>query len=66
MQYFSNTFNKGDRVVLMTAGGDTVVTGYVEVIGLLYTVIRNEQGAPVSIPNKVGSSTPTPSPPHPP
>ena len=36
----------------MTTGGEVVVTGYVEVIGLLYTVIRNEQGAPVSIPNK--------------
>lgn len=36
----------------MTTGGEVVVTGYVEVIGLLYTVMRNEQGACVSIPNK--------------
>lgn len=50
--YFGQTFVKGDRVVLMTTGGSAVITGYVEVISLLYTTIRTELGAPVSIPNK--------------
>lgn len=50
--YFSQTFVKGDRVVLMTTGGGAVITGYVEAISLLYTTIRTELGIPVSIPNK--------------
>lgn len=52
-QFFSSTFNKGDRVVLLTAGGDTIVSGVVEAINLLNTTVRTDLGAPVSIPNKV-------------
>lgn len=51
--YFSQTFMKGDRVVLTTAGGGAAITGYVEAISLSYTSIRSELGVPISIPNKV-------------
>jgi hypothetical protein len=53
MQFFSSTFNKGERVVLLTAGGDTIVAGVVEAINLLNTTVRTDLGVPVSIPNKV-------------
>ena len=53
-QFFSSTFNKGERVALLTAGGDTIVSGVVEAINLLNTTVRTDLGVPVSIPNKVG------------
>jgi hypothetical protein len=52
-QFFSSTFNKGERVALLTAGGDTIVSGVVEAINLLNTTVRTDLGVPVSIPNKV-------------
>ena len=41
--------------MLLTTGGDTVVTGVVEAISLLYTTVRTDLGVPVSIPNKASA-----------
>ena len=51
-QFLTQPFVVGERVTLMS-GGSKVVTGKVESIDPLNTVIRDDDGVPITIPNTV-------------
>ncbi len=42
----------GDRVELKTTGGGTVLTGFVERIDVMRTIVRTDKGVPVAVPNR--------------
>ena len=50
--YLTRPFVVGERVTLQTPSGAAVVTGVVERIDPMRTLIRSDRAAPVSIPNK--------------
>ena len=50
--YLTRPFVVGERVTLQTPAGAPVVTGVVERIDPMRTLIRSDRAAPVSIPNK--------------
>ena len=52
MQFLTQPFVVGERVTLMS-GGSKVVTGKVESIDPLNTIIRDDEGVPITIPNTV-------------
>ena len=51
-QFLTQPFVVGERVTLMS-GGSKVVTGKVESIDPLNTIIRDDDGIPITIPNTV-------------
>lgn len=52
VQFLTQPFVVGERVTLLS-GGSKVVTGKVESIDPLNTVIRDDEGVPITIPNTV-------------
>jgi len=52
VQFLTQPFVVGERVTLMS-GGSKVVTGRVESIDPLNTIIRDDEGVPITIPNTV-------------
>jgi small-conductance mechanosensitive channel len=50
--YLTRPFVVGERVTLQTPSGAAVVTGVVERIDPMRTLVRSDRAAPVSIPNK--------------
>lgn len=56
-QFLTQPFVVGERVTLLN-GGSKVVTGFVESINPLSTIIRDDDGVPITIPNVVSSPLP--------
>ena len=52
-QFISQPFLVGDRVQIATSSGTKVLTGIVERIDPMRTIVRNENDVPMTIPNKV-------------
>lgn len=51
-QFLTRPFIVGDRVELKTTGGGTVLTGIVERIDVMRTLIRTDKSIPVAVPNR--------------
>ena len=51
-QFLSQPFLVGDRVEVATATGTRVLTGVVERIDPMRTIVRSDQDVPITIPNK--------------
>ncbi len=52
VQFLTRPFVVGDRVELKTTGGGTVLTGFVERIDVMRTLIRTDKSIPVAVPNR--------------
>lgn len=52
VQFLTRPFVVGDRVELKTTGGGTVLTGFVERIDVMRTLIRTDKSVPVAVPNR--------------
>ncbi|EIE20508.1 hypothetical protein COCSUDRAFT_57655 [Coccomyxa subellipsoidea C-169] len=50
--FLTRPFVVGDRVELKTTGGGTVLTGFVERIDVMRTIVRTDKGVPVAVPNR--------------
>ncbi len=49
-------FVVGDRVEILTSGGSRVITGTVERVDPMRTIMRSDAELPITMPNKVGPS----------
>lgn len=58
-QFLTQPFVVGERVTLLN-GGSKVVTGLVESINPLSTIVRDDSGVPITIPNVVSGLPPCP------
>ena len=54
LQFLSRPFVVGDRIDVTTSGGARVLTGYVERVDPMRTIMRSDAGLPYMLPNKVG------------
>ena len=54
-QFISQPFLVGDRVQIATASGAKVLTGVVERIDPMRTIVRSDTDVPMTVPNKVRS-----------
>ena len=65
-QFLSQPFLVGDRVEVATGTGAKVLTGVVERIDPMRTIVRSDVDVPITIPNKASRLTPCafPSPSH--
>ena len=52
-QFLSRPFVVGDRIDVTTAGGGRLLTGYVERVDPMRTILRSDAGLPFMLPNKV-------------
>ena len=52
VQFLTRPFVVGDRIELKTTGGGSILTGVVERIDPMRTMIRMDDSVPVNIPNK--------------
>lgn len=52
-QFISQPFVVGDRVEIATSSGSVVLTGVVERIDPMRTIVRSDADVPMTIPNKV-------------
>ena len=52
MQFLSRPFVVGDRIDVNTSGGTKMLTGYVERVDPMRTIIRSDAGLPFMLPNK--------------
>lgn len=55
-QFLSQPFVMGDRVEILTSGGSRVITGTVERVDPMRTIMRSDAELPITMPNKVGPS----------
>jgi Mechanosensitive ion channel len=53
MQFLSQPFVVGDRVEILTSGGGRVITGTVERVDPMRTILRSDAELPITMPNKV-------------
>ena len=53
LQFLSRPFVVGDRIDVTTAGGTRLLTGYVERVDPMRTILRHDTGLPYMLPNKV-------------
>lgn len=54
LQFLSRPFVVGERIDVTTGGGTKMLTGYVERVDPMRTIIRSDAGLPFMLPNKVG------------
>jgi small-conductance mechanosensitive channel len=59
MQFLSQPFVVGDRVEILTSGGGRVITGTVERVDPMRTILRSDAELPITMPNKVGTASDT-------
>lgn len=52
-QFLSQPFVVGDRVEILTSGGSRVITGTVERVDPMRTIMRSDAELPITMPNKV-------------
>ena len=57
MQFLSQPFVVGDRVEILTSGGGRVITGTVERVDPMRTILRSDAELPITMPNKVWTSS---------
>ena len=53
VQFLSQPFVVGDRVEILTSGGGHVITGTVERVDPMRTILRSDAELPITMPNKV-------------
>lgn len=53
MQFLSQPFVVGDRVEILTSSGGRVITGTVERVDPMRTIMRSDAELPITMPNKV-------------
>jgi hypothetical protein len=56
VQFLSQPFVVGDRVEILTSGGGHVITGTVERVDPMRTILRSDAELPITMPNKVCTS----------
>ena len=52
VQFLSQPFVVGDRVEILTSGGGHVITGTVERVDPMRTILRSDAELPITMPNK--------------
>ena len=53
MQFLSRPFVVGERIDISFSSGGKFMTGYVEQVAPMRTILRTDSCVPVTIPNKV-------------